>query len=244
MTAPTVDPSLVLYRFYGDDGALLYIGKTIAVRERLSQHKTTAAFFELVRNVTLTRGFTSDAELCRAETAAIRAERPRFNVADNPAKRPKPVDPWRRAYQLLDAMGRALRDRRHADFDALSAERHQIVDAMIGRALAGDTEARDDAARMILMEQEHLLVWGAGLVFGWDWLSEWVMRDYNAGVHRPWQAKLVELVDLLEAEHRRRLAERHAAAPGEVPGTTTPNGSGLLPTATGLSAEIPTRTTP
>ena len=82
---------LVLYRFFDADGGLLYVGISVNVWARFSQHRQGSAFFPEAATVTLQSGFASRDELRVAEAAAIRAEKPRFNVVHNrPKSKPKP----------------------------------------------------------------------------------------------------------------------------------------------------------
>ncbi len=75
---------LVLYRFFDADGSLLYIGMSSNVWRRFSQHRRDGSdFIPDATVMTMERGFVSRAELCEAEAAAIRAEKPRFNVTHN-----------------------------------------------------------------------------------------------------------------------------------------------------------------
>ena len=144
-----IDPKLVLYRFFGENGELLYIGKTIAVRERMSQHKSTSKFFELAHSVTLTRGFITERELLRAETAAIKAELPIYNVVDNPAKRPPPpLSPLDEHQNVCKNMPAALLEREYLTFKKLRSERLNLVFDQMILALKGDKEAELWAYRM------------------------------------------------------------------------------------------------
>jgi predicted GIY-YIG superfamily endonuclease len=79
--------NLVLYRFFDADGGLLYIGVSMNVWARFSQHRQGSAFFPDAASVTMQGGFSSRAKLLVAERTAIRREKPRFNVVHN---RPKP----------------------------------------------------------------------------------------------------------------------------------------------------------
>jgi predicted RNA-binding Zn-ribbon protein involved in translation (DUF1610 family) len=76
----------VLYRAFASDGALLYIGATVAPSPRLSQHGYNTAWWSEVATVTLEH-FAERAEAFAAERAAIEAEQPRYNVAHQPAAR-------------------------------------------------------------------------------------------------------------------------------------------------------------
>ncbi|NOR03677.1 hypothetical protein HGK72_26865 [Mycolicibacterium fortuitum] len=88
-----MNPDLVLYRFFDADGALLYIGKSIRAWDRLAEHRRGARFYPDAANITLQRGFCSEAALAKAEVAAIQAERPRFNDQHN-RRRPASTEPW------------------------------------------------------------------------------------------------------------------------------------------------------
>lgn len=70
---------LVLYRFFAESGELLYIGKSMRVWHRFTDHKHTSTFYPQAASVTLERGFANDADLSAAEIAAIQAEQPLFN---------------------------------------------------------------------------------------------------------------------------------------------------------------------
>ena len=83
---------LVLYRFFDADGGLLYVGIAVRFWTRFSEHRRRSGFFPEAATVTMQRGFASSAELLAAEAAAIREEKPRFNVVHNrPKPKPKPV---------------------------------------------------------------------------------------------------------------------------------------------------------
>lgn len=70
----------VLYRFYDQHGALLYIGISWQVATRMQDHKRTAKWWPQVATVRFEHLPDRDAaEL--AETVAIRSERPRYNIA-------------------------------------------------------------------------------------------------------------------------------------------------------------------
>ncbi|MHC9292031.1 GIY-YIG nuclease family protein [Mycobacterium sp. LTG2003] len=79
---------LVLYRFFDEDGGLLYIGKTVQAWERFSQHRRGSAFFAEAATITLQRGFATELQLAEAEVAAIRTEEPRFNAVRMRGQRP------------------------------------------------------------------------------------------------------------------------------------------------------------
>lgn len=75
-----MNPDLVLYRFFDADGGLLYVGKSMQVWQRMTEHRRRSAFYPEVAHVTFQRGFATADELGAAEAVAIRTECPRFNA--------------------------------------------------------------------------------------------------------------------------------------------------------------------
>lgn len=82
-----------LYRLYDTDGALLYIGIACDLEARWSGHASTKAWWENVASRTVE--WHDERELAEvAETAAIAAERPHYNVAKSPwAPKPRELGP-------------------------------------------------------------------------------------------------------------------------------------------------------
>lgn len=76
-----------LYRFYGDDGELLYAGISVNACGRISNH-SHGAWWDQVRFATFEH-FDSRALALRAESAAILEEHPRHNL-DRTDKRTTP----------------------------------------------------------------------------------------------------------------------------------------------------------
>lgn len=71
-----------LYRFFDEDGTLLYIGISENPLARLDAHVTSQLWWSHVRSATFEHCGTRT-EALKAEEAAIRAERPAFNVTHN-----------------------------------------------------------------------------------------------------------------------------------------------------------------
>jgi hypothetical protein len=67
-----------LYRLYDKDGALLYVGVSGLVKNRLALHKKKSPWFDAVARMTVDSYPTRKAALV-AEARAILAEKPRFN---------------------------------------------------------------------------------------------------------------------------------------------------------------------
>lgn len=69
----------VLYRFYGEDGALLYVGITNSITSRFKWHAAMQPWWSEITSCHVE--FLPDrAALQRAEHHAIRFERPKYNV--------------------------------------------------------------------------------------------------------------------------------------------------------------------
>lgn len=81
-TPPLNDRHHALYRFYDADGVLLYIGITASVPTRLTRHRDNKPWWTHVTRIDIEHHPDRDTVLA-AEKAAIKAERPRWNVVHN-----------------------------------------------------------------------------------------------------------------------------------------------------------------
>jgi predicted GIY-YIG superfamily endonuclease len=79
-TASPLPGQVALYRFYDPHEALLYVGISNDPRRRWKEHAQEKSWYPRVRHQALT-WYDSEPEARRAETRAIRRERPQFNVA-------------------------------------------------------------------------------------------------------------------------------------------------------------------
>jgi predicted GIY-YIG superfamily endonuclease len=69
-----------LYRIYGTEGELLYVGITRNLSARLAQHAREQSWGLEIRDV-IARWYPDEASADAAETEAVRAEEPRHNIA-------------------------------------------------------------------------------------------------------------------------------------------------------------------
>lgn len=95
--------SQTLYRFYDADGALLYIGVTMDPPVRWKAHADVKEWWATVRNIKM-EPFETRTEVLAAERAAIKAERPRYNVIHNGQDHPvveRDGEMYRRVRDLL-----------------------------------------------------------------------------------------------------------------------------------------------
>lgn len=123
-----------LYRFYADDGELLYIGITVNPKARDYQHAAKSHWWtEAARKEICWYETWPAAEL--AERAAIRAERPRYNIAGN-TPLPSPPGKTRRPKAGMTA---ATRSRLRAAAEAAKRARDDLLDAMVEAAQGGAT---------------------------------------------------------------------------------------------------------
>lgn len=86
-----------LYRHFASDGTLLYVGISLSWFERTRAHAAHSDWFSRVCRVEI-EWFPSRAEALVAETIAIKAEKPLFNLHHN--KVTEPVD-HRQSHQRL-----------------------------------------------------------------------------------------------------------------------------------------------
>ncbi|HMH94009.1 MAG TPA: hypothetical protein VK586_23385 [Streptosporangiaceae bacterium] len=140
-----------VYRCYGDDGQLLYVGETGELGTRLASH-AQKLWFTQVRGITL-EWYVDELDALNAERRAIHVEHPKYNVihrnsaampAPSPPRPPMPV-PVRRA-----PIKRGARKARVSPEDAREA-----ADAILA-AEPGITGA--ELARRVGMSER----WGAG----------------------------------------------------------------------------------
>jgi predicted GIY-YIG superfamily endonuclease len=91
------DVATYLYRHFDKDGQLLYVGISLSAMTRISQHRESSPWFDLINNITLEK-FASRKAALRAETDAIQIEKPLYNIQ----KRIKKVAINERKLKLLD----------------------------------------------------------------------------------------------------------------------------------------------
>jgi excinuclease UvrABC nuclease subunit len=68
-----------LYRHFGTDGALLYVGVSLSAINRLREHRQQSAWFDDIVRVDI-ETFPSLKEAFAAERQAIQTEQPRYNI--------------------------------------------------------------------------------------------------------------------------------------------------------------------
>ena len=71
-----------LYRFFAEDGSLLYVGLTVNPGARLRKHKAEKPWWSTIASITIEQ-HTSLEELRKAERDAIRTEKPAHNIQLN-----------------------------------------------------------------------------------------------------------------------------------------------------------------
>lgn len=126
-TAAFAGPSVEqwLYRFYAEDGALLYIGVTQCGDERFAAHRRTKAWWPEVSATTRQVYATRD-EVLVAERHAIYREKPRHNIVHASTGRRLYGDEPIPASEPLTAEGAARRTRQRI-LDALNGPRPDNV---------------------------------------------------------------------------------------------------------------------
>lgn len=72
----------ILYRWWRNDGTLLYVGKSVSLFARISSHRKSSKFFSSAATMTIER-FPDESSLATAEVRAIREEHPLYNVVHN-----------------------------------------------------------------------------------------------------------------------------------------------------------------
>lgn len=86
-----------LYRFYDHAGELLYIGISRRPATRWAEHSTDKPWWSEVQRIAI-QAFPDRKSALRAERAAIKSEKPRYNLIHNrPEPLPQPTSPHDRA---------------------------------------------------------------------------------------------------------------------------------------------------
>lgn len=88
------DRKQALYRFFSDEGELLYVGITMNPSARWPKHAATKQWWHEIETITV-ETFDSRAEVLTAEKEAIKTERPTYNIVHaEPVKtEPAPASP-------------------------------------------------------------------------------------------------------------------------------------------------------
>ena len=81
------DAPCEMYRHFGADGCLLYVGISTRTVIRLSQHKHCSAWFSEIATITIER-FPCRADALAAERETIIRERPKYNKVWRPVEVP------------------------------------------------------------------------------------------------------------------------------------------------------------
>ena len=101
-----------LYRLYGDDGQLLYIGISADPERRFVQHAFTKPWWREVARREVQAWFDSRHDARAAEALAIDGEKPRHNIrgfGKTPIRNFRaPDEEWRPALAKAKAEGRSL----------------------------------------------------------------------------------------------------------------------------------------
>jgi hypothetical protein len=82
-----IEPQGYLYRHYGSDGDLLYVGQTMSAWTRSAHHLTKANWREFICLIVI-EPFATREEALAAEEEAIRSEYPKHNTAHNRSRHP------------------------------------------------------------------------------------------------------------------------------------------------------------
>lgn len=93
-----------LYRHFGSDGSLLYVGISLSWPARTKAHAGGSRWFDQVARVELERFPTREAAL-EAEREAIKGEKPQFNIIHNRGtKRPSARPTWQKRKSTGDVL--------------------------------------------------------------------------------------------------------------------------------------------
>jgi hypothetical protein len=110
-----------LYRHFGGDGRLLYVGISLFALRRLAAHEREAGWWADVRTITI-QPYGSRALAAAAEIEAIRVERPRWNQQHHPDPTPPPPSAAREREQFLRRLKASRAAAGESDFEKRMTE--------------------------------------------------------------------------------------------------------------------------
>jgi predicted GIY-YIG superfamily endonuclease len=137
--ATDLEAQTALYRFFDEEGGLLYVGITQRFGQRWSTHMRTKPWWSDVRSHTA-QWYADRPTAAAAEVEAIKTEKPRHNVMHARAKLPKERAEIVTAEMVLamEAVGSAGKE--FAELQTLANEAKQLLfDACADAVRAGDT---------------------------------------------------------------------------------------------------------
>ena len=153
--SPLMDNSIqktTLYRYYDNDGHLLYVGITGDNTKRQSQHRRKSFWFGEIYSASFEH-FNNRHEASQAEVAAIQSERPRYNTQHLNSKQREfsPIDLWAKLH-LLGLMSGQDINKEPIEIDE---DHRNFKKALDKFDLKGNDYSLDEC---LVMELEHL-VW-------------------------------------------------------------------------------------
>jgi predicted GIY-YIG superfamily endonuclease len=143
-----------IYRMYDEDGALLYIGVSRDFGHRWTQHARKQPWYDLVDRQTV-EWRASRHEALTAETAAIKVERPKFNVVHSPLRESAP--PVRRPPPpQADAEQDVERDEQERRLiEERAAEQRRVLKALGPNASMQEAAAAIAASAPLLTQEQR-----------------------------------------------------------------------------------------
>lgn len=134
-----------LYRFFGRDGTLLYVGITEHLGTRWHSHSRKKPWWPEVQRHTA-EWYPTRAEAAAAEVEAIRNEHPRYNVCHAvEVLTPEEAEERERGYAQLDELIRKYEEA----IQRRDAAKESFFDTCAEQVLAGNDTAETIAARSV-----------------------------------------------------------------------------------------------
>lgn len=117
----TIKSKTALYRHYGANDVLLYVGISLSATARLAQHSTSAPWYEDIQRVNI-EYFDTRAMAQEAEKNAIIYERPLFNKAYYKHKYRIPANiPYEKLSEIMEGSDRDIYYVAFRTYDELEA---------------------------------------------------------------------------------------------------------------------------
>jgi predicted GIY-YIG superfamily endonuclease len=132
-----------LYRHYGANDELLYIGISLNSAARLQQHKEHSAWFDEIKGVTIDKFESRDLALF-AEAQAIMDEQPKYNIQHKKRRQLEPEPPAAIEESKRDIVARLVR------FNALYSIEEAAALLRMGHKHVRDMTQAGEIGRIVL----------------------------------------------------------------------------------------------
>ena len=172
-----------LYRYFDDEGRLLYVGISFSAFARAVQHKRESVWFPKATFMTVEQ-YSSRKAACKAEEKAIKSEHPMFNITFSVKNTPKATRLQKSIKNPQDAVKRQALEKRAARLRREISELEKIIPVL---------EVKKKELEQIVCEKKNKNSELKNIVSRQDKLTAMIFDNLAqarvASLHCKWQAE-------------------------------------------------------